>query len=132
MLLSPNPQIQPAFKKDLARLFNGNKQIRLVAVNTNQNRAPNSGLRKGHAQVTNQLTVVLLDGQAVKGYGVKEVAEEIVRDRERQSFSPANRPDADYAVFLTPTSCSPLPMRKTAKGFLKLTAPESLRRFRLK
>jgi hypothetical protein len=34
MLLSPNPQIQPAVKEDLAFLFHGDQKVRLVAVNT--------------------------------------------------------------------------------------------------
>jgi hypothetical protein len=107
MLLSPNPQIQPAFKKDFTCLLNGNKQVRLVAVNADQDRALNSGFRKGHAQVTNQLPVAFLDGQAVKGEGVEEVADELVRDGKSQAFPSANCPEADCAVFFD--GCVPFP-----------------------
>jgi hypothetical protein len=98
MLLPPNPQLQTAFKKDFTRLLNGDQQVRLVTVNADQDRTFNSGFWERHAQVTNQLPVAFLDGQAVKGDGVEEVAEKVFRDRESQPFSPANRPDADCAV----------------------------------
>jgi hypothetical protein len=107
MLLPPNSQLQPVFKENFTRLFNGNNQVRLVAVNANQDRTLNNGLRKGHAQVTNQLPVAFLDRQAVKGDGVEEVAEEVVRDGERQAFPSANSPDTESAVFFN--ACVPLP-----------------------
>jgi hydrogenase 3 maturation protease len=126
MLLSPNPQTQPAFKKDFTCLLNGNKQVRLVAVNADQDRTFNSGFRKGHAQVTNQLPVAFLDGQAVKGEGVEEVAEEVVRDGKSQAFPPANCPDADCAVSFD--GCVPLPFADEEES-KRLFEVDSARKF---
>jgi len=107
MLLSPNPQIQTAFKEDFTPLLHSNKQVRLVTVNADQDRARKGGFRERHTQIAYQPPIALLDGQAVKGEGVKEVAEKVVRDRKSQAFSPANRPDADRAIFFD--GCVPLP-----------------------
>jgi hypothetical protein len=120
MLLSPNPQLQPTFKKDFTCLLNGNKQVRLVAVNADQDRALNSGFRKGHAQVTNQLPVAFLDGQAVKGEGVEEVANEVVRDGKSQPFSPANCPDADCAVSFDGSVPFPFADEKDSEGLFEV------------
>jgi len=114
MLLSPNPQLQTAFKEDLARLLNGNKQIRLVAVNADQDRAFDSRFWKRHAQVADKLTVALLDRQAVKGEGIEKVAEKVFRDGKSQSFSPANCPDADCAVSFD--GCVPFPFADEKDG----------------
>jgi hypothetical protein len=114
MLLSPNPQIQPAFKKDFTCLLNGNKQVRLVAVNADQDRTFDSRFWKRHAQVADKLTVALLDRQAVKGEGIEEVAEKVFRDGKSQSFSPANRPDADCAVSFD--GCVPFPFADEKDG----------------
>jgi hypothetical protein len=126
MLLSPNPQLQTAFKEDLARLLNGNKQVRLVAVNADQDRAFDSRFWKRHAQVADKLTVALLDGQAVKGEGVEEVAEEVVRDGKSQPFSPANCPDADCAISFD--GCIPFPFADE-KESKRLFEVDSARKF---
>jgi hypothetical protein len=119
VLLSPNPQLKPTFKKDLTCLLNGNNQVCLVAVNANQNRALNSGFWKGYAQVTDKLLVALLDGQAVKGDGVEKVAEKVFRDGKSQPSSPANCPDANCAILFK--GCVPLPPanEKDGEGFFK-------------
>jgi hypothetical protein len=108
MLLSPNPQIQTAFKEDFTPLLHSNKQVRLVTVNADQDRARKGGFRERHTQIAYQPPIALLDGQAVKGEGVKEVAEKVVRDRKSQAFSPANRPDANCAILFK--GCVPLPL----------------------
>lgn len=131
MLLPPNPQLQTAFKKDFTCLLNGNNQVRLVAVNADQDGALNNRFRKGNAQVADKLTVALLDRQAVKGEGVKKVAEKVFRDGKSQPFRPPTVQMLIVPSLLMAASRFLLPMRKRAKGFLKLTGPESFLRFRL-
>ena len=108
MLLSPNSQLQPAFKEDLARFLYGDKQIRFVSVNADQNRTFLCRLWERDAKVANKLTVSFLDRQAVKRKGVQKVVDEVVRDRESKSFSPADCPDADCAIFFDGDTPFPL------------------------
>jgi hypothetical protein len=96
MLLPPNPQLQPAFKKDFTCPLHGDQQIRLVAVSANQDRTFNSGFRERHAQIANQLPVAFLDDQAVKEEVVKEVTEKVVRDRKKPSVF-ARQPSRDLS-----------------------------------
>jgi hypothetical protein len=126
MLLPPNPQLQTAFKKDFTRLLNGDQQVRLVTVNADQDRTFNSGFWERHAQVTNQLPVAFLDGQAVKGDGVEEVADEVVRDGKSQLLSPANCPDADCAVSFDGSVPFPFADEKDSERFFEV---DSARKF---
>ncbi len=98
MLLPPNPQLKTTLKENLARFLNSNEQVGFIAVNADQNRTFHNGLWERHAQITDQLTVAFLDRQAVKGKGIQEVAEKVFRDKESQSLSPADRPEAYRAI----------------------------------
>jgi len=119
MLLSPNPQLQPAFKEDISPFLYGDKQIRFVSVSADQNRTFPCRLWERHAKVANKLTVFFLDRQAVKRKGVKKVADEVVRDRESQSFSPSNCPNADCAIFFDGDIPFPLTNEEDSEGLFE-------------
>jgi len=98
MFCPPYPKPQTVLKENFTRFLHRYQQIRLISVNTDEDRAFRSGFGERDAKVANQLTVSLLDNQAVVGDGVDEVTEEVFRDEKRKFLSPSDCPDADCSV----------------------------------